>query len=78
MVLMGFIKISCLLAEELQLVLPGKTPTPLQTSETPATSSLAASQAVQAVSNQLQHLQHVTGGARVTQHWRQAPWDSQA
>lgn len=70
MVPMGFMKIGCLLAEELQLVLPGKTSTPLQTSETPATSSLAASQAVQAMSNQLQHMQHATGGARATQHWR--------
>lgn len=78
MVPTGFMKASCLMAEELQLVLPEKTSPPLQTSETPATRSSAASQAIQAVSNQLQHMQPATGGAGVTPHRRWAPWDSQA
>ena len=75
---MGYMKVSCLMEEELQLVLPEKMFIPLQTSERPASRSLAASQAIKAVSNQLQHMQPATGGAGVTQYWRWALWDSQA
>lgn len=76
---MGFMKVSCLTKEELHFVVPEKKKSvALQSSERPVSRSLAASQAIQAVSNQLQCMQPAIGSAGVTQYWRWAPWDNQA